>query len=280
MLGVLCVAPDALFVRLIEADTLTIAFWRSLLTGGIIFIGLLMIYRGQTFAKIHQTGRYGLIYATFAGGSSIMFVTAIQKTSVANAVFIIAAMPIFAALYSRLFLNERLSPRMIWTISLVVLGLSVIAYGSSESENAHWHGDLLALGTAACFAAALTAARKAKAVSMVPAIPVAYIGAAVLIWPFTNPLSVPSSQWGLVFLHGGVFIVISTALLSLGPRYITSAEVALLILLESILAPLLVWTFIGENPGAWALIGGAIVIGVLFVSNMVALTRRRKTMTK
>jgi hypothetical protein len=32
---------------------------------------------------------------------------------------------------------------------------------------------------------------------------------------------------------------------------------------------------LGENPGQWALIGGVIVLGTLFLSNMVALRRAR-----
>jgi drug/metabolite transporter (DMT)-like permease len=63
--------------------------------------------------------------------------------------------------------------------------------------------------------------------------------------------------------------------LALGPRYIPSPEVGLLILLESVLAPLLAWVVVGEDPGPYALVGGAVVIGALAVSNVVALSRRK-----
>ncbi len=274
-LGVLFVVPDALFVRLIDAETLTIAFWRNFLTGAFTLIGLIAIYRTKTLSKIKGTGKSGLIYAGFTGFSSILFVSAVSNTSVANVVFILASMPIFAALFSWLWLGECISKRMVWTIILVAFGLSVIAFGSNISANAHWTGDLMAFGTAASFAVGLTAARKAKGTSMVPAIPIAYIGAALVVLPFTSPLEIIPSQWGFVVLHGGVFILISTTFLALGPRYIPSAEVALLILLESVLSPLLVWFAIGEEPGKWAIVGGAIVISVLFASNMIALLRKR-----
>ena len=83
----------------------------------------------------------------------------------------------------------------------------------------------------------------------------------------------PVSQAPLVLAHGGV-IVLSSIFLALGPRYITSAEVGLLVLLESVLAPVLVWVVIGEDPGAYALLGGALVIVALFISNMIVLLRR------
>jgi drug/metabolite transporter (DMT)-like permease len=72
--------------------------------------------------------------------------------------------------------------------------------------------------------------------------------------------------------HGGL-ILGSSVLLAIGPRYITSAEVGLLILLESALAPLLAWAVVGENPGPYALAGGAVVIGALFLSNLWLLRR-------
>ncbi|MEP2470772.1 MAG: EamA family transporter [Paracoccaceae bacterium] len=61
--------------------------------------------------------------------------------------------------------------------------------------------------------------------------------------------------------------------MTLGPRYITSSEVSLLVLLESVLAPLLVWAVIGEHPGRYSLLGGFIVIAALLASNIWALRR-------
>ena len=149
----------------------------------------------------------------------------------------------------------------------------MIAYGSSENEHATLAGDGVALLVAACFAAALTAARKVRHVSMVPAVGVAYLIAAVVLSAFISPWKIAVDQWYLFVIHA-LFISASACLLALGPRYITSAEVALLILLESVLAPLLVWVLLGENPGIYALIGGAIVTGALAISNVVALLRR------
>lgn len=274
-LGILFVVPDALFIRLIDANPLVIAFWRSFLTGSVLLVGLLFLNGTSLFGKMKNVGKAGMIYALFAGSSSIFFVMAISTTSVANVVFILAAMPVFAAFYSWIYLGERLSRRMAITILLVVLGLGVITYGSSEAENAHWLGDLFALIACAFFAVALTAARAARPVSMVPAAPIAYLGAALMMFFYVDPLSVHPEQWWLVALHGGGFIAISTVFLAIGPRFITSPEVTLLILLESILAPILVWFVIGEEPGEWALVGGAIVITVLFISNMLVLMRRK-----
>ncbi|WP_127114658.1 DMT family transporter [Shimia sediminis] len=272
--GVLFVVPDSLFVRLIDADPLVIAFWRNGLAGGLILIGLLALKGSAPFREVLSTGRYGALYIVTLALSGVLFVMAISLTSVANAVFIIAAMPIFASIFSWIFLGERISLRMVLTIAAVLPGLALIAYGSGETEHASWRGDLAAVLVAASFAAGLTAARRVRHVSMVPAVPMAYCGSALVLLPFIEPMTIPADQ--LVFLpFYAVFIVFSASLLALGPRYITSAEVALLILLESVLAPLLVWVVLGENPGSWTLIGGTIVIGALAASNLVVLMRKR-----
>lgn len=214
-----------------------------------------------------------MIYIIAAGASGILFVLAVSLTSVANVVFIIATMPVFASLYSRIFLGETISTRMIATMIFVAVGLAIISYGSGETAAASRQGDAIALCVAAVFAAGLTAARRARPVSMVPAVPVGMLLASAVLFFVVDPVSVPAGKWPLVALHG-TFIVVSSIGLALGPRYITSPEVALLILLESVFAPLLVWLVIGENPGLFALIGGAVVIVALALSNLVALRRR------
>lgn len=273
--GALLIVPDSLFVRLIDADALTIAFWRALLVGGLITLGVLVLQGARPFRALMGTGIYGLLYVVIMGVSTNLFIIAVDLTSVANVVFIIAAMPVFAAIYSRIFLAEPISRRMVITMAAVFLGLGIIAYGSGNNENTSYLGDFVALMVAALFAAALTVARKVRNVSMVPGVGLAYLLSAAVLLAMTDPFAVAPDKWHFVPMHSGI-IVLSAVCLALGPRYITSAEVALLILLESVLAPLLVWAVVGEHPGHYALAGGAVVVGALAVSNTVALMRRKR----
>lgn len=273
-LGVMLVVPDALFVRLIEAEPLVIAFWRGLTSGSLILIAVLSTRHFGSFSGIRRAGWPALIYAVLLGSTTIGFVQAISRTSVANAVLIFAVTPIFAAFYSRVFLGEPLSRRVLLTALVVALGLGLIAFGSGQSETAHWSGDLWALYVAAAYAGALTAVRKVRSVPMIPVVPLAYIGSAAVISIFVDPWPILAEQWPLLLGHGA-FIAGATCLLTIGPRYIGAAEVALLILLESALAPVLVWAVLGEDPGRWAVLGGAIVVGSLLATNLLALRQPR-----
>lgn len=274
-LAVLFVVPDSLFVRLIEAEPMVTAFWRALTSGGIVLVILLLWQGWHGFRAVIGTGWTGLVYIVLIGSTAPAFVLAVTHTSVANVVFIFACMPIFATLFSRIALGEPIRMRMVLTMLAVLVGLSIIAYGSGESEIASLRGDLWALYIAAAFGLALTLVRRLRAVPMIPAIPIAFIGSAVVIGLFVDPVPALATNWAL-FLGHGFFIAVSTCLLTIGPRYISSAEVALLFLLESVLAPILVWAVTGEDPGRWAILGGAVVIGALVVSNMIALRRTRR----
>lgn len=274
-LGVLFVVPDSLFARLIDASALTVAFWRLLLAGGVSALWIFATSGLAPFRAVLATGRYGLIYMIGVGSSGVLFILAVRLTSVANVVFIIASLPVFASILSRIFLQEAFGTRTWLTIAAVVPGLAIIAYGSGETAGASLSGDLLALSVSALFAAALTAARRVRMTSMVPGVAMGYVAAAFVILPFSAPLSVPSEQVSLVAAHGAL-ILVSSVLLALGPRYITSAEVGLLVLLESVLAPLLVWGVLAEFPGTYTLFGGAIVIFALLLSNVVLLLRQRR----
>ncbi len=272
--GILLVTPDTIFVRVIAADPLVISFWRGLLSG-LVVLGLVAAIEGRAgFRAAFQTGWLGALYIALIGSTTFAVVQAVEHTSVANVVFIFAAMPIFALIFSRIILGEPIRTRMVLTMIAVILGLGVIAYGSQSSQIASLKGDLWAVYVAVAYGLALTVLRLLKGTSMVAVIPVAYIGAAALIAPFIDPIPAFLENYELFIAHG-LFIGFATCLLTIGPRYISAAEVALLVLLESVLAPLLIWVIADEHPGIWAIIGGIIVIGALLVSNLVALRRAK-----
>ncbi len=246
---------------------MTIAFWRSAISG-ILIITFLLLFEGRgCFRVIMRMGKMGWLYCFLIGSTSPAFVLAVEKTSVANVVFIFAAIPVFAALYSRIFLREKLSMRLGLTMIAVGLGLCVIAYGSKENDIAHWTGDLFALYIALAYAGALTILRGLRDISMVPAIPIGYLGSAFVLSVTVEPFSGFKDNSMLYIAHGAC-IAAATACLAIGPRFLASTEVSLLILLESVLAPILVWVVLAEHPGQWTILGGMIIISALLASNL------------
>ena len=55
-LGVLLVVPDSLFVRLISAEPMVIAFWRSLISGVFVFFIVAFLYGARGFKDVVNAG--------------------------------------------------------------------------------------------------------------------------------------------------------------------------------------------------------------------------------
>ena len=275
-IGVLAIVPDSILIRLIQADILTITFWRALIPGVIISLGVMIFYRKPTISFLKAPKMSGLIFIISHSFGTLFFVIAIELTSIASALFIISTSPIFAAIISRIFLNEKITYRMIFTIFGALIGIGVISLGSINSESIFAIGDIAALGAAMCLAISLTAARSASNFSMIPAVGVSLLLTSLCIFYFIEPFNLLYSDWVFILILGVIFVPIATCLIATGPRYITSAEVSLLLLLEATLAPILAWFILSEFPSFETILGGVIVISVLVFSNIIALRQSKK----
>ena len=151
-IGVLAIVPDSILIRLIQADILTITFWRALIPGIIISIAVMIFYRKPTLNFLKSPKPNGLIFIVSHSFGTLLFVVAIELTSIASALFIISTSPIFAAIISRIFLNEKITIRMIYTIIGALIGIGIITLGSFNTEPVFAVGDVAALGTAFCLA--------------------------------------------------------------------------------------------------------------------------------
>ena len=275
-IGVLAIVPDSILIRLIQADILTITFWRALIPGVIISLGVMIFYRKPTISFLKAPKLSGLIFIVSHSFGTLFFVVAIELTSIASALFIISTSPIFAAIISRIFLNEKITSRMIFTILGALIGISIISLGSFNAESIFSIGDIAALGAAICLAISLTAARSASNFSMIPAVGVSSLLTSLCVFYFIKPFNLLYSDWVFILILGIIFVPIATCLIATGPRYITSAEVSLLLLLEATLAPILAWFILSEFPGYKTILGGVIVISVLVFSNIIALRQSKK----
>ena len=273
LIGVLFVVPDSIMVRLISSEPMVTAFWRSLTAGTFVAIFVLLTMRDDVMKTITQMGRAGWLYCVLIGTTSPSFVLAVQNTSVANVVLIFASMPVFSAILSFLILSERPSRQLLMTSCFVFVGLAIIGLGSSNGTKAHWIGDLWAVYIVIAFSTALTLIRRQKHISMLPAIPIGYIGAACVMFWFIEPFETMATDRPLYLLHG-VLIAVSTCGLTLGPRYISATEVSLLILLESVFAPILAWMVLSEIPAQSTIIGGFFILTALVVYNIIIIQKR------
>jgi len=267
--GVAIITPDTLLIRLAAVDPFTLAVTRGLL-GGLMVLSLSALwYRRGLAAQFRGLGVWALAAALLQGVGMILFVTALEHTSVANVLIAFATMPLIAALMSWAFLGERVLP-VTWAAILVSLaGLAVVASGSLGTGRLF--GDLLALADAVCLAAFLVVVRRHRAVNMIPAMGLGLLTSAVLAAPFAAFPALAPLQWLWIALIGLVVLPFGAMLLTLGPRYLAAPEVAMLMLLETVVGPFWVWLVLAEEPGIRSLTGGAIIVATLGLHALVRL---------
>ncbi len=277
--GILVLSPDTLVIRLIEADPATLLWWRGVFMFTGLAIYLTLRHRGRPWAAVRAVPRLGWLSAALFAVSTILFVGSVTLTTVANTLVIVASAPLFAAIFSRLFLSEPV-PLATWIC--VGVGIAAVAVifagnhggGAPRSEGALW-GDLMAVGSAILLAAHFVNARHARAVSLMPPLALSGLLVAAAVSPFASPLDVGLGDFGWLVLLGLFIMPLAFGLLSEAPRYMPAAEVSLIILLETALGPLWVWLVLAEVPDPWTLVGGALLVATLVAHGVLGLRGSR-----
>lgn len=265
-LGVLILTPDSLLVRLAGLDAWTMAAWRgvieglALLAGIVVFMPKLALTPRLTFAFLLAVAAYAT--------NSIAFVYALGHTTVANVMLIVATTPLVTAALAYFLIGERL-PRRTWIAMAVVL--AGIAWVVSDSlGTTRLDGDIAAVIAVVFFCLILVLARRDPDLPIVSA--VAYGGlfsallAGLAAWVLgdtffnADAISEDAATWASL---NGLVIALSFALIVWGPKFLPAAEVGLILMLETVIAPLWVWWALGEAPGARTLEGGAVVLAAL-----------------
>lgn len=261
ILGTLMFVPDALLIRLMQANTMDVAIWRSLFAAAVTTIGILIFARDAWPGWRALLAWPVLLFIALHGGSTVLYLAALGQTSVANTALLAATAPFLAALMSWGLLGERISAMTGLCIAVVFGGVAIIASGSLGGGTL-W-GDVLAFLHAVVAAAYYVVLRHiGQRSQLVPAV-LGYCLTAVLAWPMAPHEALSAGQLGMIAISGGVILAGGAALLLIGPRYLPAPEVTMITMLEVVAAPVLVWAVIGEYPGDRSVLGGVVIFAGL-----------------
>jgi len=260
-IGVVILSPDSVLIRLADADSWTVLFYRGLLMSIGVMILLLVTYRSKTIVEFKKIGRGGLWIGWLHGIMTGTFVFAIMHTSIANTLVIISTGPIWIAIIAWLTLRERAS--LITWLAMIIVFIGIYIVMSANFGGQNIVGDIFALITAILMGFTFTLVRKYKAVNMVPTMAVGGVIAAIIACIFA-PTLVLKPEAIIYVVAMGVILAISFSLITIAPRYMPAAEVGMIMPLETVLGTLIAWTVINEVPSNNAIIGGIIVVITLF----------------
>jgi drug/metabolite transporter (DMT)-like permease len=151
----------------------------------------------------------------------------------------------------------------------VGIGLALFFVGSDQPAATApdpERGNLIALGSGFCWALAVGGLRwlgsSPERGSPILAVVLGNLIAFVAALPLALPVGSHSlSDWTIVAYLGVFQIALAYVLVTSAIRHIPALEASVILLLEPVLNPVWAWVVQRETPGAWALLGGAIILG-------------------
>ena len=263
--GVAGVSVAAILIRLADSPSLTVASYRMGIAAIVVAVVALLVHPNQ-FRLIRMNHLPWLL----AGGGVLAvhfwaFITSLERTSVANSVFLVTTAPVVVAAGSHWGLRDRLSLMTTVAVVISVAGGLVLALGDRGQDQAHLTGDLLAVLGAIAAAGYYLVGRKVRAsLPLAPYVVVVYATAAVLLVsgalaagsPFTG-LSAEAYFW--MAMVAVISQVIGHTMLNWALGYLTATTVSLSVRAEPVIATLLAIPILSETP-PWTTGAGALLI--------------------
>lgn len=219
-----------------------------------------------------RKGRY-LALLAFSGlalaTNWLFFFKAVATTSLSNAVLSYYAAPVLVAATAPFLLKERLERRTIGAVGLALIGIVLMLYQPGQALTG---ADLAGIGyglTAAAFYALVTITSRwlgdlpaTRLVLVQTALASAVLLPIVMLSPDLAAAmrATPAAALGLLGIIGVVHTALALVLYFYGLQRVKVQHVGVLAYLDPVSSILFGLLFLGEQPTAWSLGGGALVL--------------------
>ena len=275
LLGALILTPDTLLMRLSELSGGQMVAWRATQAGSIFFIiGLFpfILSSSGVKPKIWRKSFVALVFVQMA--NVFCFAYGIYLAPVAIVLIAVATVPVFSIILGAVVLKEAVDMRTWAIVVIVFFGVTLSVIGDINSYDifnlSSILGGLCGLVVAFSLACNFVIIRKDKEVAFPLALGTGGILCGLLafyFWPSASEINLKGMFY--ISITGLLILPLSFILLSRASRMTPASNVSIIMLLETILGPLWVWTFTTESPQFLTIIGGIIVILALiyFFSN-------------
>ena len=266
LFGGFCLSWGGFIIRSFESASV----WQILLLRSFFFMIALMIFLIATYKKdtikiISDAGYPAVFGGLVMSLSFIAFVVSMSITSVANVVFIISTQTMFLAIFGYFYLKEKISLISFFSILLAMGGITIMV-GDSLSTGS-FLGNIVALAIPINFSILVMIIRKNNKLDMVPAI--FYSGIFSMIYGLILSESFVFTGHDLLmgFFLGVPQLAFGFICITIGSRTTPSATIGLLMLTETLFAPVWVWLFLNEIPPLSVFIGGVVIISAIILKS-------------
>ncbi|MDB9992432.1 DMT family transporter [Amylibacter sp.] len=266
--GALCMSFAALFVKLIQnADGFQILFYRGFPQCMMVMIVACFIRRISLVEFFKSIDKTDLILGFTMCIAFSFYIFALLNTSVASTLFILSISPVFAALLSWRIIGE-IPTKTTWiAILFAMVGVTVMV--GADLTRGQLIGNLFAMISAFSFALMLVFARKSKKSDVLTGnflgAGFAILMAIILAYSYGDGLIVSTQDMLLSFALGAFTIGIGIAFVAWAAPYLPAPNVGVLVLIESVLAPVWVWLFLDMPMKYQEILGGLIILCAVLI---------------
>jgi len=255
-------SSSGLFIKVLTLNALQIACFRSLLAA----VALLAFVKALGWKAPLRPDALALGCAAAYAGLLILFVAATKLTTAANAIFLQFSAPIYLVFLEPWVFKRPVAGRDLAAVAVCLGGMGLFFMGRLEAGSLV--GNLLGMASGVClalFSLLLKLKRERNpGENPIGAIILGNVLVAAVCLPFAMPGFHPSLRQGGILLFLGVFqIALAYVLFNAGMRHLTATASIVVGTLEAVLNPVWVFLGMGERPSPWALLGGAVVLGVV-----------------
>lgn len=246
-----------IFIKLVPWNPLAIAGLRGVLGGLVMYVYL----RARGIRPV--INKDSVKIAVALAGVCTTFVAANKLTTAANAIVIQYCAPVYVLLYIAFVQKKKLRPLDFAVVPITILGVLLCFIG--QMGKGRLIGDIIALISGMFFAAMFITSEGVSDQTRASGIMQGQFLTAIIGLPVffaTRPVFTAQAIGGILIL--GIFqIGIAYVLYSIAIKRASLLTCSLLAVLEPLLNPVWVFLFAGENPGAWSIVGGVIVVAAI-----------------
>jgi drug/metabolite transporter (DMT)-like permease len=252
----------SIIVRELDVPALAIVFYRVALAA--VAIGAVLLLLGDRDA-LRLPRRAVLALGVLLAVHWSLFFTAIKETSVASAVLITYAAPVFMAMLAPVLIRERVPAVSVAALGVSVAGISLITLSAGDGDQA-----VEALGVALAVLAAITYAllivllkRYAADVNPVTVVLYESLAAAAVLSPAAvlGDYALDGREIGYLLLLG-VVLTGAAGIVYVGAlRSVAATTAGILAYMEPVSAALLAALLLGQELTAQVVGGGLLIVG-------------------
>jgi len=252
-------------ISIYPLSPLTIGAWRLFVACPILFLfANSQEAKKQPLNKQHFT--YFLIYSLSLAGYQLAYFSAVKLILVSVATLIaICTSPVFVAIFSRIFIKEKITLQVCTALILSIIGTALIIDVNTLDLSLSYDnlfGYVLALVAGLSFAVVTLSSKKLVAVySPIRINAISFALGAIFMLPFLPvPLDLPFKVWLLLFYLGIIPTALAYFFFTKGLKKTTATKAAIASLLEPLTSTILALTLIGEYLTTWQSLGAIFLL--------------------